>query len=79
MRIGANLRQVAEQAEIVAQVETRRRHRLAGKPARDHAADADHVASVKTGLAERTESEEGHWRAEDDHAEDDCMKIRSAG
>jgi hypothetical protein len=63
----------------VAQVETRRRHRLARKPTRNHATDADHVASVKAGLAERTESEEGHWRAEDYHAEDDCVKIKSAG
>jgi hypothetical protein len=67
-----NLRQVAEQAEFVAQVETRRRHWLAGKPARYHATNAQHVASIEGGVAKRAKSEEGHRRSENDHAEDDC-------
>lgn len=68
-----NLRQVAEQAEALAQIEARRWQWLAGETAVCHAANTDHVASEQCGVAERAECEEGHRRSEDDHAEYDCM------
>lgn len=71
-RVGGS-RQVAEQAEALAQAEARRQHRLAREAAVCHTADADHVAGVQGGVAKRAEGEEGYWRSENDHAEDDCL------
>ena len=70
-RVGYS-RQISEKAEVLAQVEARRRHRLAGEAARYHATNAQHVTGVKGGVAKRTKGEECHGRSEDDHTQDDC-------